>query len=313
MPGRLVEIPGGRRHLHCVGAGSPTVVLEAGLGNPSLTWALVQPAAASRARVCAYDRGGYGYSDPITGPAASAKPAAAGLARSARPERGPYVLVGHSFGGLVARAFTARFPADVVGLVLVDAAHEDAHARLPHQRPPEYLAGRLRTSRRLAPLGLLRLRPGLAGWDPHAEALRRLPPEPRDALTWLTLRPRTLDAAAAEAEAFARSADQIRSLGQHGDHPLGDRPLVVLAAARRHPDLDDLAPADAERYYHVWVEELQPALARLSTRGTLRTLPDSGHAIQLERPDAVVQAIADVVARVRAAPASQGASSTPAQ
>jgi pimeloyl-ACP methyl ester carboxylesterase len=328
-PGRLVEVPGGRRHLHCVGTGSPTVVLEAGLGNPAATWALVQPAAARGTRVCAYDRGGYGYSDPLAAPAASAQPAAAGLARSARSatdaeprvakrlalelhvllarggERGPYVLVGHSFGGLLARVFTARFPADVAGLVLVDSTHEDAHVRLPRQRPPEYLAERLRTARQLAPLGVLRVRPGMAGWDPRADSLRRLPPEARAALTWLTLRPRALEAAAAEADAFAQSAAQARAAGG-----LGDRPLVVLAAARRHPDLDDLPAADAERYYRIWVEELQPSLARLSTRGTLRALPDSGHSIQLERPDAVVDAIGEVVARVRSGAPSQPTSAS---
>jgi pimeloyl-ACP methyl ester carboxylesterase len=315
MPGRLVPVPGGRRHLHCVGAGSPTVVLEAGLGNPALTWALVQPAAAARGtRVCAYDRGGYGFSDPI---AAADERVGKRLALELHllleraGERGPFVLVAHSFGGLVARAYAGRFPAEVAGVVLVDATPEDAHARLPRQRPPEYLAERLRTARHLAPLGLLRVRPALAGWDPGAAHLRRLPPETRAALTWLALRPRSLEAAAAEADSLARSAEQVRALGREAAHPLGDRPLVVLAAARRHPDLDDLPPADAERYYHVWIEELQPALARLSTRGALRLVPDSGHSIQLERPDAVVEAITDVVAQVRAAAASQAATSAP--
>ncbi|MBI5479213.1 MAG: alpha/beta hydrolase, partial [Deltaproteobacteria bacterium] len=309
MPGRLALVPGGRRHLHCTGTGSPTVVLESGLGNPALSWALVQPEVAQQTRVCSYDRGGYGYSDPIGAGPRTAKQLALELhlLLERGRERGPYVLVGHSFGGLVARVFAARFPADVAGVVLVDASHEDAHARLPHQRPPEHLSRRLRTSRNLASLGVLRLRPALAGWDPASDQFRRLPPETLQALTWLALRSRTLEAATAEAEGFEQSSAQVRKAG-----PLGDRPLVVLVAARREPDLAYL-PADSRAtYWRIWVEELQPGLARLSTRGTLRVLPDSGHSIHLERPDEVIKAIEDVLAQVRAGAAtSQAASAAP--
>jgi pimeloyl-ACP methyl ester carboxylesterase len=310
MTGRLVDVPGGRRHLHCTGAGSPTVILESGLGSPALTWALVQPEVARTTRVCSYDRGGYGYSDPVGGEPRPARQLALELhwllERGREP--GPYVLVGHSLGGLVARVFAGRFPTSAAGVVLVDAAHEDAHARLPHQRPPEYLARRLRTSRAVAPFGVLRLRPGLAGWDPGWPGFRRLPPATRQALTWLALQPQALRAAAAEVDGLPRSAAEARAAGS-----LGDRPLVVLVAARREPDLAHL-PADArDAYWRTWVEELQPGLARLSTRGALRVLADSGHSIHLERPDAVVQAVVDVVAQVRGGAAASPPASAPAR
>jgi pimeloyl-ACP methyl ester carboxylesterase len=295
-PGRLVDVGGGRRHLHCTGQGSPTVVLEAGLGSPGLTWALVQPEVARRTRVCSYDRGGYGYSDPVgREPRTAAQVALELRALLERGgERGPYVLVGHSFGGLVARVLAAQSPGDVAGLVLVDASHEDARARLPDEPPPEHLGRMLRRGRGIAPLGVLRLRPGLAGWDPRWAGFRRLPPETLRAMTWLALQRKTLAAAAAEVDAFETSGAQARAAGT-----LGDRPLVVLAAARRRPDLDHLSADAAARYWRVWVEELQPALARLSARGVLRPLPDSGHSIHLERPDAVIAAVDDIVAEVR--------------
>jgi len=321
-PGRLVEVGGGRLHLQCTGAGSPTVVLESGLGSPALVWALVQPETARLTRACSYDRRGYGYSDPVGPEPRTAEQIATDLHTLLERggERGPYVLVGHSLGGLVARVFAARFPAATAGLVMVDASHEDARTRLPRQRPPDALIRMLRQGRLVARLGVLRLRPGLAGFDPRWHGFRRLPPATLRALTWLALQPKTLAAAEGEVRAFETSGAQARAAGATpaqapgdraaGGRPLGDRPLVVLAAARRHPDLDHLPAADADRYYRVWVEELQPALARLSSRGTLRAIPDSGHSIHLERPDAVIAAIADVVAQVRASPAASQSATT---
>jgi pimeloyl-ACP methyl ester carboxylesterase len=134
-PGRLVEVGGYRLHLYCTGARSsrqPTVVLSPGAGDFAVDWGLVQPAIAESTRVCSYDRAGTGWSDPGPEPRTLRQEAAELrlLLRNAG-ERSPYVLVGHSVGALVVRAFQEAWPDSVAGMVLVDPTHEDA--RLGYQ------------------------------------------------------------------------------------------------------------------------------------------------------------------------------------
>jgi pimeloyl-ACP methyl ester carboxylesterase len=127
----LVDIGGRRLHVSCVGAGNPTVILEAGMGESAVTWKAIQPAVAEFTRVCAYDRAARGTSDPD--PMTDARTARAvvddlGRLLRAAAITGPYVLVGHSFGGAYIRSYASRFPRDVVGIVLVDSTHEDQYA-----------------------------------------------------------------------------------------------------------------------------------------------------------------------------------------
>lgn len=147
--GELIDVGGRRLDLACAGSGSPTVVLVPGAGLPMTTWGEVSAAVATFTRVCAYDRDGLGRSDP--GP----RPRAAGLIvedlHKALVGAGlvpPHVLVGHSFGGLIVRLYASRYPEEIVGLVLVDAAHEDQYPPAPpeHATPAEaerwrFLAG----------------------------------------------------------------------------------------------------------------------------------------------------------------------------
>jgi pimeloyl-ACP methyl ester carboxylesterase len=122
-PGQLVDIGGRRINMHCTGAGGPTVVLMAGIFSWSVVWYKTQPVISQSTRVCAFDRAGYGFSDP--GP----KPQILSdvvddlhAALNAGPMQGPYVLVGHSLGGIEARLYAQRWPKEVVGIVLVDTA-----------------------------------------------------------------------------------------------------------------------------------------------------------------------------------------------
>src|SRR5262245_50984185 len=125
-PGKLVDVGGWRLHLDCAGTGSPAVVFASGSGDFSFDWALVQPEVARSARACAYDRAGDAWSDPGPIPCTLRQEAyelhtlleRAGIAP-------PYVLVGHSYGGLLVRVYAERYPAEVAGMVLVDATHED--------------------------------------------------------------------------------------------------------------------------------------------------------------------------------------------
>ncbi len=126
MPGRLIDVGGFRLHLHCSGSGRPAVVMDSALAGSSISWSLIQPDVSRLTRACSYDRAGFGWSD------AGPMPRTAGrVADELRVllERGgvapPFVLVGHSFGGLVMRIFAARYRSDVSGLVLVDPAHPE--------------------------------------------------------------------------------------------------------------------------------------------------------------------------------------------
>ena len=139
---KLVDVGGGRKlHLSCSGtsaAGSPTVVLESGAGNDSSSWNRVQPEVAQFVRVCSYDRAGLGRSDPVSAPrtiVAVTEDLHTLLANA--KVSGPYVLVGHSLGGILVRLYASYYPAEVVGMVLVDSAHEDEPDRGIALIPPD--------------------------------------------------------------------------------------------------------------------------------------------------------------------------------
>src|SRR5829696_9171759 len=122
MPGQLIEVDGHRLHLSCTGAGTPTVVLEPGAGEMSSNLGWIAPAVARDTRVCVYDRAGRGWSEPASAAQDGAQIATdlhRLLQRGHIP--GPYVLAGHSFGGLYVLTFAARYPDQVAGMVLVDS------------------------------------------------------------------------------------------------------------------------------------------------------------------------------------------------
>jgi len=137
-PGRLVDVGGHKLHIWCTGSGEPTVVLENGLGGGSgiVGWSFVQPEVAKFTRVCSYDRAGTGYSDPGPSPR-TARRIAYELAQllDRTGISGPLVLVGASIGGLFVRVFASEHGERVVGLVLVDASHEDQEMRVPRIAP----------------------------------------------------------------------------------------------------------------------------------------------------------------------------------
>src|SRR5882762_5126069 len=122
-PGRIVNIDGRKLHLNCAGEGSPTVVLEAGLGDSSLVWTLVQPKLATMTRVCSYDRSGTAWSHDA-GPQHGLSHAADDLDRLLKisGERSPYLLVGHSWGGWLITVYARRHLENVAGILLVDSS-----------------------------------------------------------------------------------------------------------------------------------------------------------------------------------------------
>jgi pimeloyl-ACP methyl ester carboxylesterase len=144
MPGQLVDVGGHRMHLHCTGTGSPTVVLEPGQGGASSDSGWVAPAVARDSTVCVYDRAGRGWSDAAEGPQDAAQIAAdlhTLLERAQVP--GPYVLAGHSFGGLYVQTFAANYPDQVAGLVLLDSTTPKPGPPLPTRTESDSVLGRL--------------------------------------------------------------------------------------------------------------------------------------------------------------------------
>jgi pimeloyl-ACP methyl ester carboxylesterase len=276
-PGRLVDVGGYRLHIHCSGpegaSGSPTVIMDAGIGECSLGWSLVQPETAKFARVCSYDRAGLGWSDPA--PAARTSQQIVNELHTLLANAGikpPYVMVGHSFGGLNARLYTSRFPEEVAGLVLVDSAHEDYSIR--HVTPAYIKLGLL-----TAPFGIPRLFAGaFVSENPIFAADSKYPQAYRAVATST----KYLNTVRREWSVVDESWGQVRNSRK----TLGDRPLTVLLAASDH-ELFPLAM------------KLQTDLAGRSTEGKLIVVENTGHHIQHDRPETVIDAIREVVAAVR--------------
>jgi len=137
-PGKLIDMGGYKLHINCMGAVSPTVILEAGLGSPQLVWDEVRSEIAKFTRVCSYDRSGLGWSEHGLQPRTSQQAIKElHILLEKAGVSGPYVLVGHSFGGYHVRLFASTYPDEVVGMVLVDANHHDQESRLRPNTPAE--------------------------------------------------------------------------------------------------------------------------------------------------------------------------------
>lgn len=286
--GKSVDIGGFSLNLDCTGAGSPTVILESGLGAPAASWALVQPDVAKFTRVCSYDRAGYGWSDPSPLPHTSlaiVKELHALLLNAGVAP--PYILVGHSFGGYNVRVYAGQYPDEVAGVVLVDSSHEDQKARMPAKLREWSEARQVRRLETFIPI-LIRL--GIARFLlRHQFDEVKIPQQMKDELLYLSLQPQFVRAVVAETSSFDESAQQVRAAGT-----LGDKPLIVLTAGRSL-NLPDMPAAEMQAFRAIWVNELQPSLARLSTSGQRIMVEKSDHLIPFEQPQAIVSAIRQVM------------------
>jgi pimeloyl-ACP methyl ester carboxylesterase len=295
-----------RLHVRCSGEGTPAVVFDAALGASSLSWSLVQPAIARMTRACAYDRAGFGWSD------AGPLPRTAGriadelynlLRREAVP--GPYVLVGHSFGGLVMRLFASRHASETAGLVLIEPAIPEewveptADQRVLIARGTRLCGYGAAAARRglaravsvlvsLGALGLARAlvrivsRGGLRREDEGILApVQKLPPDARQVLRQMWTQPKFFEALGSQIENICVSANEVL---RETSGTYGDLPLVVVSSA-----------AATERRLRADL-----ALAALSMRGRHVLAPDSGHWIPLDAPQVIIDAIVTLVQEIRA-------------
>ena len=288
-PGQLVDIGGYRLHIRCLGAGEPTVILEAGGGGSSLDWGQIQPKIAPLTRACAYDRAGVGWSDQSPHPVEHAPDDLDALLRTARVP-GPYVLVGASLGGLFSQQFAYAHPQMIVGLVLVDAAHPDLATRssADAKRAEKRLAGLLTAFSYVSYFGLTRALDMSMGPPP-----RVLPPDERDAAAAVGFRPGWYRVTAKSLHEFDMICARVQAV---------KRPLTIPIVVISHGKPDQIIPfmsreANAQ-HERLW-SELQQDLTRLSPQARQTIVHDSGHMIAFDRPDVVVTAVRDVVEAVR--------------
>lgn len=292
-PGQIVDVDGLRMHIHCQGEGSPTVIAESGNGDFSLTWGLVQPEIAQLTRICVYDRAGYGWSESNSTPRTAHQMATElhSLIDNAEIE-GPYILVGHSLGGLIVRMYASLYPEDVFGLVLVDATPEDYLERMPVEVTSifEQQDQTRAVMQLMAQFGIFRLMGESAGEQFLPEHVKHLPEDQQKVYISLTSHPDFFATARAEMDLLAESCEQV---GQMRD--LGDLPLVVLSAkdAQSAEAMQAAGAPDDFPFEEIQAsaQALQRNLASLSTNSTHMPVADSGHFIQLDRPEQVIEAV----------------------
>lgn len=309
-PGKLVDIGGYRLHVQCTGKGSPAVVLEAGAGDFSVDWGLVQPGVARFARVCSYDRAASAWSDSGPTPR-TMKQEVYELHTVLRKAgiRGPYVLVGHSYGGLLTRLYTRQYPREVAGMVLVDSTdpdttlfrngkpfhvRDDAHGRpIPPVQtmktsPPKPLTEKERAQfeQFLKLLGPPRISP------PYDQ----LPADLQKLDRWARFHPKP----SADNGFWPEELQQMYEETQQHPSPLGDLPLIVLTPESREATTPPFG-LSVEEWKRISEEKRRQkeAQAKLSRNGKFVVVNGSGHHIHLDQPAVVIDAIRQVVEAAR--------------
>jgi pimeloyl-ACP methyl ester carboxylesterase len=304
-PGQLIDVGGFRLHLHCAGEGSPTVVLDAALGGSSVSWSWIQPEIAKTTRVCAYDRGGFGWSDAAPMPRTASRLADELRGLLARAGvRPPFVLVGHSFGGLVLRVFAQRYRTEIAGIVFVDSAHPEDWVNPADKERLQIdrglllcrrgaAASRFGAAHVVAVLGslgaftvarLIAKAVSLGNLSQEDEGILapmwKLPAHARKPLRQFWTSEKFYAALGNQIEWIQHSAMEALEASKEG---YGDLPLVTISCTN---------PGD----YRI---KQQDALARLSTCGRHIMASNSGHWIPLDEPEIVIDAIQDVISQHR--------------
>ena len=305
--GQAVDIGGRSLNLYCSGQCTPTVILETGGNSPGYAWQLQQSKMAEFTRTCWYDRAGVGWSDPPSSPRTSAS--IVSDLHEALHRAGvmpPYVMAGGSVGGEYVHIYAAHYPTQVAGLVFIDSA-------VPDQHEPDFMLSPLNrmsgSTRHLICMGLpAASRFGIVRFFARRERRPSPPdfsPEQATVLAKLEAQPKAF---MTDAEQACAATDEGRTVPREGGgNPdindaarnagsLGDRPLVVLTAARYWAP--DGFEKEAAEYHEIWVHQLQASLVRLSTRGR-QVVVDADHGMS-QSPDSIVTAVRQVVDEVRA-------------
>jgi pimeloyl-ACP methyl ester carboxylesterase len=282
--GEMVDVGGYDLHLNCTGGGegAPTVVMDSGLGGTVLDWQLVQPKVAKFARVCTYDRAGMGWSDSGAQPRTSQQVVRELHTLLSNAEvRGPFVLVGHSFGGTNMQVYASQYPNEVAGMVLVDSALEDEKAvALTQSLQPSPVLLKIYST-----IGLTRLPYTLGGATSGLTS-----PEFEDEQAAISSHRKHVFAIADETSSLQESFDENHA----NPMSLEDRPLMVLSAGSVQTEGTGLSKEQADQLDKLHSES-QAALTQRSENSMQIIAEDSGHYIHVEKPDLVIDAIRRVV------------------
>ncbi|HEY3293585.1 MAG TPA: alpha/beta hydrolase [Candidatus Nanopelagicaceae bacterium] len=283
VPGQMVDIGGYRLHLYCIGKGSPTVIFENGAGDIFTDWSLVQPDVGQFTRTCSYDHAYEGFSD--------AGPVPATMHQEVFKIAPPYIFVGHSSGGMLARLYTITYPKEVAGLVLVDSLHEDTPMgdKMFRERAtgkPIPTPQTMKTSPPLPPTPEEQAHFEQRKKQLEAEAaapvgppLNRLPREMLRLRAWAHAHPKFLTPKGDPMIWVPDELQQLHDWRQGKLHPFGGIPIIVIGTFRDNP---------------VSQEERQRQLedmASLSNNSKVVINPNSGHHVQWDDPNFVIQAI----------------------
>ena len=305
--GQAIDIGGRNLNLYCSGQGTPAVILEPGGNSPGYAQLWLQSKMSEFTRTCWYDRAGVGWSDAPSSPRTSAS--IVSDLHEALHRAGvlpPYVMAGGSVGGEYVHIYTAHYPSDVAGLVLIDTSVPDMHEPDFALSPLNRMSG---STRHLICMALpAAARFGIIRFATSGErrpAPPDLTPEQASILAALEAQPKAF---LADAEQGCAATDQGRIVPRDGGgNPdinnaaknagsLGDRPLVVLTAGKYW------APGGLEKeaaeYHETWVHQLQASLVHLSTHGR-QVVVDADHGMS-QSPESIVTAVREVVDEVRA-------------
>ena len=294
--GKSIDLGSRRSNLFCSGSGQPVVVFDAANTRAGIVWSHIQPRIAEVTEACWFDRAGEGWSDAGPFPrtsAATAHDLHEILARANIPP--PYVLVGHSLGGLDVRVYAGLYPTEVAGAVLVDAAHEDE----PRRAPP-FMLGRTAPRYLWRPLHLLFSAAARFGLIRSMTPRVTLPREPsartrEEIVAALARRPLAIASYSSGGVVSPESYAQA-----HASPGFGDRPLIVLTRGKPadRPPRDEMDRQSAA-YEQVWMHEIQPQLARLSTRGRQVIVTNSGHDVPEDAPQTIIDAVKSILTTLR--------------
>jgi pimeloyl-ACP methyl ester carboxylesterase len=288
-PGSLYVIEGYKMHLHCSGEGSPTIVLDGGLGNDSLIWVKVQPELSKTTRVCSYDRAGFGWSDPQPGPH-DADRIVQELHRLLTEAgiSGSTILMGHSIAGLYIRAYAARYPHNLSGLVFVDGSTPLQVDRFPNELREEdkNTDQELTKLKWLEILGIARAMRQCKHFEGFDDFTGRMIAENQCRASQLT--------------AMRKEHQSLRKSGNEtvGTGPFGDLPILIFSQDTQ-PSAQPETPTPSEvEFSKIW-NEMQEDLKHLSTHSRRIIAKGSSHYIQVDRPDLLNSKVTDFIQQIR--------------
>jgi pimeloyl-ACP methyl ester carboxylesterase len=302
-PGAFYSVNGHRMHINCTGAGSPTIVLESGLGNDALIWGGVQPVLSKTTRVCSYDRAGFGWSEALPAPR-DADHIAGELHELLLQVKvtGPIVLMGHSIAGIYMRDYASRYPTDIAGIVFVDGStplqDENPAMKAVPKGPPQWV-------------GMLLYKSVLTAGIPRLMGQCSRPVPGFDARTAKLL---SEDLCHAQISAVVAEMDSFNRSGQETIHtgPYGAIPILIFS----HDPTKSLPKQNPPKWMtdmeSAW-GQMQENLKNLSTRSRRIIAKDSSHYIQIDRADLIEKEVPLFIEQIRGTapqPANYGSTIT---